>query len=65
MKIKTFIMLQKISISEKCCSSECTIHQRNMKKFYTAVFNNNNNNNNSNNNNSSRINNNNNNNNCF
>ncbi len=39
MMIKTFIMLQKISISDKCCSSELSIHQRNMKKFYSAVFN--------------------------
>ncbi len=37
--IKTFIMLQIISISDKCCSSELSIHQRNLKKFYSAVFN--------------------------
>ncbi len=37
--IQTFIMLQKISISDKCCSSELSIHQRNLKKFYSAVFN--------------------------
>ncbi len=49
MTIKTFIMLQKISISDKCCCSELSIHQRNLKTFYSAVFiihNNNNNNNN-------------------
>ncbi len=27
-------MLQKISISDKCSSSELSIHQRNLKKFY-------------------------------
>ncbi len=32
-------MIQKISISDKCCSSELSIHQRNLKKFYSAVFN--------------------------
>ncbi len=32
-------MLQDISISDKCCSSELSIHQRNLKKFYSAVFN--------------------------
>ncbi len=37
--IKTFIMLQNISISDKCCSSELCIHQRNQKKLYSAVFN--------------------------
>ncbi len=37
--IKTLIMLQKISISDKCCSSEHSVHQRNLKKFYSAVFN--------------------------
>ncbi len=31
-------MLQKISISDKCCSSELSIHQRNLKKLYSAVF---------------------------
>ncbi len=36
--IKTFIMLQKISISDKCCSSELSIHQRNLKKFSSAIF---------------------------
>ncbi len=41
-------MLQKIYISDKCCSSELSIHQRNLKKLYSAVFNNNNNNNNNN-----------------
>ncbi len=35
--IKTFIMLQNIYISYKCCSSELSIHQRNLK-----IFNNNN-----------------------
>ncbi len=34
--IKTFIMLQKISISDKCCSSELSIHQRNLKKIFSA-----------------------------
>ncbi len=33
--IKIFIMLQKISISDKCDS----IHQRNLKQFYSSVFN--------------------------
>uniref|UniRef100_A0A671LDA9 RNA binding motif protein 24b n=1 Tax=Sinocyclocheilus anshuiensis TaxID=1608454 RepID=A0A671LDA9_9TELE len=28
-----------ISISDKCCSSELSIHQRNLKKIYSAVFN--------------------------
>ncbi len=37
--IKTFIMLQKISISDKSCSSELSIHQRNLKKNDLAVFN--------------------------
>ncbi len=32
-------MLHNISISDKCCSSECSIHQRNLKKFYSAIFN--------------------------
>ncbi len=32
-------MLQKISISDKCCSSELSIHQRNLNKFYSAVLN--------------------------
>ncbi len=32
------IMLKKISISDKCCFSELSIHQRNLKKFYSAVF---------------------------
>ncbi len=36
--IKTFIMLQIIYISDKCCSSELSIHQRNLKKFY-IIFN--------------------------
>ncbi len=35
--IKTFIMLQKISISDKCCSSELSIHQRNLKKNSTQL----------------------------
>ncbi len=37
--IKTFIMLQMISISDKYCSSELSIHQRNLKKLYSTVFN--------------------------
>ncbi len=40
--IKTLIMLHvnfNISISDKCCSSELSIHQRNLKQFYSAVFN--------------------------
>ncbi len=37
--IKTFIMLQKVSVSDECCSSELSIHQRNLKKLYSAVFN--------------------------
>ncbi len=32
-------MLEKISISDKCCSSELSIHQRNLKKIYSAVSN--------------------------
>ncbi len=33
-------MLQTFFISNKCCSSELFIHQRNLgKKFYSAVFN--------------------------
>ncbi len=36
-------MLQKISISDQLCSSELSIHQRNLKKLFSAVFNNNNN----------------------
>ncbi len=38
MMIKTFIMLQNISISDKLCSFELSIHQRNLKKLYSAVF---------------------------
>ncbi len=38
--IKTFIMLQNIYISDTCCSSILSIHQRNLN--YSAVFNNNN-----------------------
>ncbi len=37
--IKTFKMLQKISISDKYCSSDLSIHQRNLNKIYSAVFN--------------------------
>jgi len=37
--INTFIALQIISISDKCCSSEMYIHQRNLKEIYSAVFN--------------------------
>ncbi len=33
MMIKTFLMSQKISISDKCCSSQLSIHQRNLKNF--------------------------------
>ncbi len=36
--INTFIMLQKISISDKCCSSELCIHQRNQKKKILLVY---------------------------
>ncbi len=35
--IKTFIMLQIISISDKCCSSELSIHQRNLNNS-TQLF---------------------------
>ncbi len=35
--IKTLML--HISISDKCCSSELSIHQRNLKKFNSAVFN--------------------------
>ncbi len=31
--------LQKVSISDKCCSSELSIHQSNLKKRNSAVFN--------------------------
>ncbi|MDN8907574.1 hypothetical protein Q0O77_14770, partial [Staphylococcus aureus] len=34
--VKTFIMLQKISISNKCCSFELSIHQRILKKSTTV-----------------------------
>ncbi len=37
-------MLQNISISDKCCSSELSIHQRNLKKLNCFQHNNNNNN---------------------
>ncbi len=37
--IKTFIMLQKISISDKSCSSELFNNQWNLKKIYSDVFN--------------------------
>ncbi len=40
---KTFIMLRKISISDKCCSSELSIHQRNLKKNLLSCFQHNNN----------------------
>ncbi len=36
--IKTFIMFQNISISDKCCSSEPSVHQRNLK-YYTFQHN--------------------------
>ncbi len=32
--VKTFIMLQKIFILNKCCSFELSIHQRILKKMY-------------------------------
>ncbi len=38
--IKTLIILQKISISDRCCSSKLSIHQRNLKKRYSTVLNN-------------------------
>ncbi len=31
------ILLQSIYISDKCCSSERSIHQRNLKKLYSAI----------------------------
>ncbi len=34
--INTFIMLLQISISDKCSSSELSIHQRNLEKLYSA-----------------------------
>ncbi len=34
---KTVITLQKISISNKCCSFELSIHQRILKKIYITV----------------------------
>ncbi len=34
---KTFKMLQKISISDKCCSSELSINQRNLKKILSFL----------------------------
>ncbi len=41
--IKTFMMLQNIYISDKCCSSILSIHQRNLKKstplFSTIIIN--------------------------
>ncbi len=40
----TFKMLQKISISDKCCSSELSINQRNLKKILLCCFQHNNNN---------------------
>ncbi len=36
-------MLQNISISDKCCSFELSIHQGNLKKIDSTGFNNNNN----------------------
>ncbi len=42
--IKTFLMWQKIYISDKCCSSELSIHQRNLKKILLSCFQQNNNN---------------------
>ncbi len=32
-------MLQKNYFSDKCCFSELSIHQRNLKKIYSAIFN--------------------------
>ncbi len=31
--IQIFILLQNINISDKCCSSELSIHQRNLKSL--------------------------------
>ncbi len=36
--IETFILLQNISISDKCCSSELSIHQRNLEIFFTHII---------------------------
>ncbi len=36
--ITTFIMLQNISISDKCCSSELFIHQRQLKTTLFCCF---------------------------
>ncbi len=36
-------MLQKIYISDKCCSSELSVHQRNLKKILLSCFQHNNN----------------------
>ncbi len=48
MMIKTFIMLQKLNIynviSDKCCSSELSILQRNLKKNLLSCLQHNNNN---------------------
>ncbi len=38
MMIKTFRMLQNISMSDKCCSSVLSIHQGNIHKILSAVF---------------------------
>ncbi len=39
--INIFVMLQKISVSDRCCSSELFIHQRNLKKILFRCFQNN------------------------
>ncbi len=36
--IKKCIMLQKISVSDKCCSSELSIHQKNLKNILLSCF---------------------------
>ncbi len=36
--IKSFIMLQNIFITDKRCSIELSIHQRNLKQLYSTVF---------------------------
>ncbi len=36
--INIFVMLQKISVSDRCCSSELFIHQRNLKKILFRCF---------------------------
>ncbi len=41
--IKTFMMLQKIYLSDKCSSFKLSIHQRNLKKIVLSCFQYNNN----------------------